>query len=306
MHSNPWHGPRRRTKQNGIVTLIVLARKGPHGAQVSGNRRTKLEEPAPYALVGNIQTPLRKEILHISIAQSEPGIEPNGASNDFRWKAVTFEGDGVHPQRLHRNHQIEIRALNVTMPSPRLPGRQELQRPADPRGLHSRLPALSLLKAIGVYSTGRTSEAARNRLMEPPLKSRFRKLGHLLKLARSGRSLFAPRRGAPLIENCRARPDGDMPSGGAPTRFRADRENGSGLRHVLSLPAAGPGLCRRKARARALRSPLASVTRPCLCRPGPFPAAGGAFLPRQGLGVFRHSRVSEKRSQTLNSLGGKT
>ena len=32
---------------------------------------------------------------------------------------------------------------------------------------------------------------------------------------------------------------------------------------------------------------------------------GGAFLPRQGLGVFRHSRVSEKRSQTLNSLGEK-
>ena len=27
-----------------------------------------------------------------------------------------------------------------------------------------------------------------------------------------------------------------MPSGGAPTRFRADRENGSQLRHVLSLP----------------------------------------------------------------------
>ena len=85
-------------------------------AQVSGNRRTKLEEPAPYALVGNIQTSLRKKILHIPIAQSEPGIEPNGAPNDFRWKAVTFEGDGVHPKRLHRNHQIEIRALNVTMP----------------------------------------------------------------------------------------------------------------------------------------------------------------------------------------------
>ena len=74
------------------------------------------------ALLDTIEVPirrftsLRKKILHIPIAQSEPGIEPNGASNDFRWKAVTFEGDGVHPQRLHRNHQIEIRALNVTMP----------------------------------------------------------------------------------------------------------------------------------------------------------------------------------------------
>ena len=32
---------------------------------------------------------------------------------------MTFEGDGVHPKRLHRNHQIEIRALNVTTPSGR-------------------------------------------------------------------------------------------------------------------------------------------------------------------------------------------
>ena len=97
--------------------MPIAVGNGSRVAQVSGNRRTKLEEPAPYALVGNIQTPLRKEILHIPIAQSEPGIEPNDVSNDVRWKAVTFEGDGVHPKRLHRNHQIEIRALNVTMPS---------------------------------------------------------------------------------------------------------------------------------------------------------------------------------------------
>ena len=96
--------------------MPIAVWNGSRVAQVSGNRRTKLEEQAPYALVGNIQTSLRKKTLHIPIAQSEPGIEPNGVSNDVRWKAVTFEGDGVHPKRLHRNHQIEIRALNVTMP----------------------------------------------------------------------------------------------------------------------------------------------------------------------------------------------
>ncbi len=96
--------------------MPIAVGNGSRVAQVSGNRRTKLEEPAPYALVGNIQTSLRKKILHIPIAQSEPGIEPNGASNDFRWKAVTFEGDGVHPKRLHRNHQVAVRSLNVTMP----------------------------------------------------------------------------------------------------------------------------------------------------------------------------------------------
>ena len=108
--------------------MPIAVGNGSRVAQVSGNRRTKLEEPAPYALVGNIQTSLSKKILHIPIAQSEPGIEPNGASNDFRWKAVTFEGDGVHPKRLHRNHQIEIRALNVTMPNQDTRSRRVIQR----------------------------------------------------------------------------------------------------------------------------------------------------------------------------------
>ena len=59
-------------------------------------------DPAP-SLGQYLRLPQRVEALHIPIAQSEPGIEPNGASNDFRWKAVTFEGDGVHPKRLHQN-----------------------------------------------------------------------------------------------------------------------------------------------------------------------------------------------------------
>ena len=81
--------------------------------------------------------------------------------------------------------------------------------------------------------------------------------------------------------------------------------DGSRLRHVPALPAPVPGLGRRKASARTLCSPSASVTRPCFLSALPVTGAGGAFLPRQGLGVFRHSRVSEKRSQTLNSLGEK-
>ena len=48
--------------------------------------------------------------------------------------------------------------------------------------------------------------------------------------------------------------------------------DGSRLLHVLPPPFAGAGLGRRKARARALRSPSASVTRPCFCRPCPSPA----------------------------------
>ena len=142
--------------------------------------------------------------------------------------------------------------------------------------------------------------------MEPPLKSRACGPGHLRQLARVARSLSAPNRCDPLIENCRARRNGDMPSGGAPTRFRGRPENGFlGLRHVLSLP-------RRRVRfvptqGSRQTAPLAfGVCHSALLLSAlPVPGAGGAFLPRQGLGVFRHSRVSGKRSQTLNSLGGK-
>ena len=73
--------------------------------------------------------------------------------------------------------------------------------------------------------------------MEPPLKSRFRRLAHLLRQA-----LCAPH----IVASC------------------AQRRSGTGYAMFLRGPS-----------------------------------------PRQGLGVFRHSRVSVFRSQTLNSLGGK-
>ena len=48
--------------------------------------------------------------------------------------------------------------------------------------------------------------------MEPPLKSRLPWIiPDALQAPRFGRSTFPPL--APLIEHCRARPNGDMPSG---------------------------------------------------------------------------------------------
>ena len=128
----------------------------------------------------------------------------------------------------------------------------------------------------------------------------------VLQLARSGGPLFAPLPLASLIEHCRVRPAGDMPFGDAPIRFRAVRRTGLSCAMFYRFPSQEP-VCADARLAPERSAHLgASVTRPCLCRPCPSPAAGGAFLPRQGLGVFRHSRVSGKRSQTLNSLGGKT
>lgn len=98
-----------------LIEMPKVAGRRSHMAQVSSNRRAKFEEPAPYALIGNIQAPLRKQTLHISIAQSEPAIEPNRVANYFRGESVTLKADIVHLDRLP---QMPVRVLpvNVTMP----------------------------------------------------------------------------------------------------------------------------------------------------------------------------------------------
>ena len=139
--------------------------------------------------------------------------------------------------------------------------------------------------------------------MEPPLKSRFPWIipGPLQK-PRFGRATFPPLPLASLIEHCQVEAQmmtglGLQGNAKALSRRPADE---SRLRHVPASRTV-PGLGRRKAGARTLCSPSASVTRPCFLSALPVTGAGGAFLPRQGLGVFRHGWVSEKRSQTLNS-----
>ena len=143
--------------------------------------------------------------------------------------------------------------------------------------------------------------------MEPPLKSWFPWIiPDVLQTRRFGRATFALLPLASLIEHCRVRPNGDMPSGVAPIRFRAVRRTGLGCAMFSRGPLPGPVWADARALARALRSPGRVCHATLLLSALPVTGAGRAFLPRQALGVFRHSRVSEKRSQTLNSLGGKT
>jgi hypothetical protein len=80
----------------------MFMKRWSHVAQVSSNRPAKFKEPAPHCFIGDIQTTLCKQILYISKAQSEPGVEPNGVANDVRWKAMAFKADFLHPARLNR------------------------------------------------------------------------------------------------------------------------------------------------------------------------------------------------------------
>ena len=70
------------------------------------------------------------------------------------------------------------------------------------------------------------------------------------------------------------------------------------LRHVPAPTAPGPVCADAKPAPETLCSPSASVTPLAFVGPARH-RRGRRFLPRQGLGVFRHAWVSEKRSQTL-------
>jgi hypothetical protein len=98
-----------------LIEMPIVAGSWSHTTQVSSDRRTKFNEPAPHALVGNIQAPFRKQILHISITQSEAGIEPNSVANDIRWKSMACEGDVSHRDRLPQM-PVSVLPVNVTMP----------------------------------------------------------------------------------------------------------------------------------------------------------------------------------------------
>ena len=118
--------------------------------------------------------------------------------------------------------------------------------------------------------------------MEPPLKSRFPWIiPDVLQAPRFGWTTFPPLPLASLIEHCRVRPNGDMPSGGTPTRFRAVRRTGLGCAMFSRRPSPGPVWAdarlapERSARLRRLSLGLAFVG-PARHRRGPrFPTASG-------------------------------
>ena len=72
--------------------------------EVPANRLAKLKKPASDSFVGNVETALREEIFYVSIAQSEPGVEPYRVADDLRWEAVALEGNVVHPETLLPGH----------------------------------------------------------------------------------------------------------------------------------------------------------------------------------------------------------
>ena len=141
--------------------------------------------------------------------------------------------------------------------------------------------------------------------MEPPLGSRSCGLVQRLRATRPGGPLFAPKSPRSIDRKSPAAPRRSQPSGCAPKSYFAPNGN-----RLQVTP------CSRASRRRVRFGPTQAPRQTALLAFGvchstlllssrPVVGAVSAFLPRPGLAVFRHSRVSGKRSQTLNSLGGK-
>ena len=136
--------------------------------------------------------------------------------------------------------------------------------------------------------------------MEPPLKSQGCGLVQRRRATRPGRPIFAPNRPAPLIVDRQSCRSADNLRAVRQIPLRAQRKSGTGYAMFPRSLSPGPVWAdaspapERCARLRRLSLDLAFVV-------PARPRRGRRFLPRQGLGVFRHAWVSEKRSQTLNS-----
>ena len=140
--------------------------------------------------------------------------------------------------------------------------------------------------------------------MEPPLgsqpaRTRLRPGGRCSQAGR-GSPQAPTNRHTPLILN-RQRSRDNLIIGQRQSLLRLNviaTPNGY-LRHVPAPARAGSGLHRRKASARDALLALRRLSLALLLSALPRQRRGRRFLPRQGLGVFRHAWVSEKRSQTL-------
>jgi hypothetical protein len=80
-----------------LVDMPLRGWAGATAAKFSGEQRPELQHPAPYRLVGNVQTALSKEFLNVAIAEREPNIQPHCVPDDRRRKLLTSERDGYHP-----------------------------------------------------------------------------------------------------------------------------------------------------------------------------------------------------------------
>lgn len=76
--------------------MPVIARARPSLPQVGRERTAKLQKPAAGRLIGYINTALRQLLPNVAKKEREPGVKPNGVSDNIGRKSVAFIWDRRH------------------------------------------------------------------------------------------------------------------------------------------------------------------------------------------------------------------
>ena len=86
---------------------------------------SELEHPPPDRFIRYVETSPGQQVFHVSEAQREPAIKPNGVLDDFSREAVAPIRDLFHRWRLNVP-QHRWKAINVPMPFRRVATRYEI------------------------------------------------------------------------------------------------------------------------------------------------------------------------------------
>ncbi len=71
-----------------FIDVPDVAESSPFPTQSSGVGRSEFLTPVSDRFVGDKDSSLCKQVFYVSKAQGEPMVQPNGVTDNFRWKAM--------------------------------------------------------------------------------------------------------------------------------------------------------------------------------------------------------------------------
>jgi len=72
-----------------FIDVSEIAESSLFPTQSSGVGRSEFLTPVSDRFAGDKDSSLCKQVFYVSKAEGEPMVQPNGVTDDFRWKAMT-------------------------------------------------------------------------------------------------------------------------------------------------------------------------------------------------------------------------
>jgi hypothetical protein len=90
VHGSPEIVPSTMNREKYLIPMPLIARPGTSTAQLIGVLLAKLATPFPDRLVGHDHAADAQKLLHISVTEAEPVVQPHAMATDLSWEAVVL------------------------------------------------------------------------------------------------------------------------------------------------------------------------------------------------------------------------